>query len=96
MTFAVVVILLVPRLLLAVLKMRSANGSLSSRPADLDGHVDELGELACQRRERGQLCGGVSRVDRGQAERLGKERVVVVDVSRHVGVGSRGGRLRNK
>src|SRR5215208_8014162 len=81
---------------LAVLKMQCANGSLSSHPADLDGYVDELGELACQRRERGQLRGRVSCVDRCQAERFGKERVVVVDVPRHVGVGSRGRPFLNK
>ena len=61
--------------------------------ADLDGHVHQFGELAGQRPERGQFRGGVSRVYHGQAERLCQERVVVVDVPRHVGVGSRGAPL---
>src|SRR5918995_2108485 len=71
-------------------------GSLLPYLADLDRYVDELGEPTRQGCERGQLRGGVSRVDRGQAERLCEERVVVVDVPGHVGVGSGGCHLRNK
>src|SRR5829696_8734722 len=66
---------------------------LASYPADLDGYVDDFGEPQGERLERRQLRGGVSGVYHGQAQRLCKQRVVVVDVTCHVSVCSGGGRL---
>ena len=64
--------------------------------ADLHRHVHQFREPQGERLKRRQLGSGVSSIYHGQAQRLRKQRIVVVDVPCHVGMRAGGSRFRNK